>query len=399
MDEIGPTFNGMRCAAAFVQAGCSSSLPALIVDVAGEDRQHADAMISRLAGAGLARVRGASEMPAWAAGWMVLARPGLNRVDVLRRGLTRLEAFVAGDVVLPGDWLESVARTGSCVLFAGSIGLTGSPDAAADPEVISRMVDAAGAVDLLAAGLIPVYLPGYDGGNKAKAWPGTVIYRQGPGGGARPLGLSLTLDMRAELGAAADLVRFEASGMGPEWVRQRLAVRFLLNDQMIPPSIVDHIAEDITSTGPAGWARRSARAAKSGLATSWLLAGSVMAFTLRRPLPHWHVLGIHVLDTSQYGAGPEVTIDPHAGELLAVGESDEIHVWLGMPRPFVLAGSKNDVVVYRGDYRVGVLRDVDDAYRAVLLEPRHAHTTLLTDAIRSRAADGSWQLRLRSPSV
>ena len=245
---------------------------------------------------------------------------------------------------------------------------------------------------------MPVYLPGYDCGQKAKAWPGTVRYRQGPDRAARPLGLSVTLDMRAELGPAADVVRAEASGMGLEWVRQRLAVELLLCDQVMPPTIIDRVAEDMISTGRAGWARRWGRAAKGGLATSWLLAGSIMAFALRRPLPHWHVLGIHVLKTSQGEAGLKVAVDPYAGELLSVGESDEIGVWLGPPGEPASAGRQDDIVVYRGDYRIGVARDVDGAYRAILLEPRHAHTILLTDATRSRAADGSWQLRLHSPS-
>lgn len=397
MGEIGSTFSGMRCTAVFIEAGRSSSLPALIVDVAAGDRQHADAMISRLVGAGLVRVTSASELPSHAAGWMVLARPGLDRVDVLIRAAGRLQVFVAGDCVLRDDWLESVAQTGYCVLFAGQISPGGIADAVPDPELATRTIGAAGAAGLLAGALIPVYLPGYGSDRKDKTWPGTVRYRQRPGESARPLGASITLDMRAELGAAADLVRAEASGMGPEWVRQRLAVEFMLREQMMPPTIVDRIAEDITSNGPAGRARSVVRASKTGLATIWLLGASTMAFALSRPLPHWHILGMHVIKTSQRGPGLEVTVDPSAGELLAVGESDDIDVWLGLSREFSSAGSEDDIVVYRGDYRLGVLKDIDGAYRAILMEPRHAHTILMTDATRSRTADGSWDLRLHSP--
>jgi hypothetical protein len=398
MGEIGSTFGGMRCMAVFVEAGCSSSLPALIVDVAAGDRQHADAMISRLVGAGLARVTSASELQAHAAGWMVLSRRGVDRVDVLMRASGRLRVFVAGDCVLRDDWLESVARTGYCLLLAGQISPSGIPDAVPDPELATRMIGAAGAAGLLAGALVPVYLPGYDSDRKDKTWPGTVRYRRRPGESARPLGASITLDMRAELGAAADLVRAEANGMGPAWVRQRLAVEFMLSEQIMPPTIVDRIAEDITSDGPVGRARNVLRAFKTGLATIWLLGATIVAFALGRPLPHWHILGMHVINTSQHGPGLEVSVDPSAGELVAVGEPDDIDVWLGLSREFSSGDGEDDIVVYRGDYRLGVLKDIDGDYRAILTEPRHARTILMTDATRSRTADGSWDLRLHSPA-
>jgi hypothetical protein len=389
----------MRCTAALIPDGCSSPLPAIIVEVTADDLQHAEAMISRLTEAGLARVRGASEMSARAAGWMALARPGLDRVDVLMRASGRLRVFFAGECVLRDDWLESVARTGYCILLAGSTGLSSIPDGVPDTELVTRMVDAAATAGLVAGGLIPVYLPDWADGQKAKPWPGTVIYRlQGSRGAAPPLGLSITLDLTAELAEAADLVRAEANGMGYEWARQRLAVELLLRGQMMPPRIVDQIAEDITFAGPAGWAHRSARAAKTALATSWLFVRTVTAFASRRPLPHWHILGTHVVGTCERRARLEVTVDPYADELLAVGESGEIHVWLGIPRKFASTSSQDDIVVYRGDYRLGVLGDVDGTYRAILLERRHAHTILMTDATRSRTADGSWRLRVHSPN-
>lgn len=388
----------MRCAAVFIRTDGSSPLPTLIVDGQADNRQDADTVISRLVDAGLMRVSGASEIPARADGWMVLVRQGLDCVDVLMRALGRLRTFFTGDCVLREDWLESVGRIGYCLMFVGKIDMSGIAGSVADPEWAIRMIGAAAAAGPVAGGLVPAYRPGYDFDQKMRVWPGNAIYRQDSGRATQPLGLSITLDVRAQAGEAVDLVRATARGMSPKWVRQRLAIELLLRDQMMPPTIVDQIANEVASAGPAGWARSSVYAAKVGLATCWLLVGTIMAFTLRRPLPHWHIFGIHAVRTSQRGAGLEVTVDPHARELLAVGESDEFDVWLGIPREPSSVVGQRDIVVYRGDYRVGVLGDIEGIYRGILLEPRHAHTILMTDATRSRTADSSWQLHLRSPA-
>jgi hypothetical protein len=238
-----------------------------------------------------------------------------------------------------------------------------------------------------------VYLPGYESPREAKVWPGVVLYR-GARWGNRPLGLSVELKAAAELAEAADLVRAEARGMSYEWVRQRLALELLVRGEVMPPGIVDQAAEGITFTGPAGWARRAVRARRRSVATSWLAVRSIFAWALRRPLPHWHIFGFHAVAPSPWGTWLEVAVDPWAGELLAVGDSDKIAVWLGLSRETF---GPDSIVVYRGDYRLGVLTDGDGGYRAILAEPRHEHTNLVTDATRSRADDGSWRLRIGSP--
>jgi hypothetical protein len=397
MSEVGGTVRGYACTAAFIAPGSSPAFPAVIVEVAAGDLTDAHELISQLADAGLAGLASESDMQGRAVGWMILARRGLDRVDVLVRA-SDVRAFFGGTCVIRDDWLESVARTGHCILIAGSIGLNGVPDAAPDPELVTRMVDAARASGLVAGGLVPVYLPSYESRRNAKVWPGTVAYRrQGPGGAHRgPLGLSITLDETEEFAEVADPVRAEARGMSYEWVRQRLAVELLLRGHMMLPRIVDQVAEDITFTGPAARMRRAVHAGRAALATSWLAVRSIAAFALHRPLPHWHVLGTHVIGTCGWEAWLEVAIDPWADELLAVGEPDEIDVWLGMYGETAHTGGPDDIAVYRGDYRLGVLSDAG-VYSAILMEPRHADIYLLTDALRSRAADGSWRLRVRSP--
>ena len=396
MGKVVGAVRGYVCTAAFIAAGYS--LPAIIIEVEAGDLLEAHERISQLVDAGLAALVSVSDIPGRAAGWMVLARQGVDRVDVLMRA-PDLRVFFGGPCAMRDDWLESAARTGYCVLIAGSIGLNRVPDAASDPELVTQMVGAAGAAGLAAGGLVPVYLPGYESHRNTRVEPGTVAYgRQGSGGAARPpLGLSITLDETKEFAEAANLVRAEARGMSYGWVRQRLAVELLLREQTMPPRIVDQVAEDITLTGPAGWARRAGLRGRAALATSSLVVRSITAFALRRPLPHWHILGMHVVGTSVRGALLEVAVDPWAEELLAVGETDEIDVWLGIERTVVSTAGSDIIVVYRGDHRLGVLID-DGTYSAILMEPRHADTHVLTDAIRDRAADGSWRLRVRPPS-
>jgi hypothetical protein len=185
--------------------------------------------------------------------------------------------------------------------------------------------------------------------------------------------------------------------MSYEWVRQRLAVELLLRGHMPPPRITDRIAEDVTFTNPADRVRRAVNAVKAALATNWLAMRSIAALAFRQPLPHWHIFGIHTIDTGTLEELLEVAIDPGADELLAVGESDEISVWLSIPGETVPTADPQDIVVYRGDYRLGVIDGNGGAYRAILMEPRHADIHLLTDAVRSRADDGSRQLRIFSP--
>jgi hypothetical protein len=397
MGEVSSGIRRSACTATFIATGSSSALPAVIIEVAADGLPDAHEEISRLTEAGLVCMASASDALGHAPGWMVLAHRGLDRVDVLMRE-GNLQVFFGGACIMRDDWFESVERIGYCALLAGSIGLNGGPDASSDPELVTRMVEAAAAAGLMAGAMVPVYLPGYEPPRNAPVWPGTVTYQPRRSGGAarRPLGLSLVLAAEDEFGEVAGIVRAEARGMSYEWVRHRLAVELLLRGQLMPPRIVDQVAEGIMFKGHGPRARHAGRAS---LATSWLTVRSLAAFILRRPLPHWHILGMHIIETSRWGPCLDVAVDPWVGDLLAMGESDEITVWLGMPGKDARTTDPDDIEVYRGDYRLGVLSDKAGIYRMILMEPRHADTHVLTDAIRSREVDGSWRLCIRPPEA
>lgn len=399
MVEVGSGVRRSACTA-IIATGPSSALPAVIIEVAPGGPSDAHEEISRLTQAGLVHIASASDTPGRAPGWMVLARRGLDRIDVLMRD-GDLRVFFGGTCVVGDDWVESIERTGYCVLLAGSIGLNDGPDRSLDSERVTQMVEAAAAAGLVAGAMVPVYLPGYEPSRNAPVWPGIVTYQPQRSGGAsrRPLGLSLVLAAEDEFGEAAGIVRAEARGMSYEWVRHRLAVELLLRGQLMPPRIVDQVAEGIMSKGLGDRVRHAVRAVRASLVTSWLAVRSVAAFTLRRPLPHWHILGMHIIETSRWGLCLDVAVDPWAEDLLAAGESDEIVAWLGMPVKNAGTRGPDDIEVYRGDFRVGVLADKAGIYRMILLEPRHVDAHVLTDAIRSRAADGSWRLCIRPPEA
>jgi hypothetical protein len=89
--------------------------------------------------------------------------------------------------------------------------------------------------------------------------------------------------------------------MSREWVRQRLAVELLQRGQLPPPRIIDRIAEDIAYTNPADRVRRAVNTAQADFATNWLVMCSIAAFAFRRPIPHWHIFGIHTISTDTLG--------------------------------------------------------------------------------------------------
>jgi hypothetical protein len=184
--------------------------------------------------------------------------------------------------------------------------------------------------------------------------------------------------------------------MSYEFVRQRLAVELLKRGHFLPPRIVDQVAVDVTFSSPNVRLFRSVRAFNVGIITTWLVVRSMAAFFMRRPIPHWHIFGMHVMQTSASGAMLEVDVDSRVYELLAVGEDKELDVWLGLARETETMPSGNSIIVYRGDYRLGTLGG-SSAYYEILMEPRHANIQILTDAIKHRAADGSWKLSILAP--
>jgi hypothetical protein len=109
-------------------------------------------------------------------------------------------------------------------------------------------------------------------------------------------------------------------------------------------------------------------------------------------------MGMHMVMTDDWGEPGEVALDPWADELVAIGEPDEFDVWLGIAGEDAHPGGRGAVVVYRGDYRLGVFRN-DAFYRKILTEPCHSNTILMTVAVRSRAPSGGWRLGVRLPLV
>jgi hypothetical protein len=203
--------------------------------------------------------------------------------------------------------------------------------------------------------------------------------------------------MTEEISEAASLVRAEARGMSYEWVRQRLAVELLRRGHLLLPRIVDQVAQDIALLSPAGRLLRSMRAFRIDLVTSWLAMRSILAFALRRPIPHWHLFGMHVMQTYAGGAALEVDLDTRVNELLEPGEEKELDVWLSAAKETETTSSEKRIIVYRGDYRLGTLGD-SEAYYEILMEPQHANIHIATDAIKYRADDGSWKLYILPPS-
>jgi hypothetical protein len=131
----------------------------------------------------------------------------------------------------------------------------------------------------------------------------------------------------------------------------------------------------------------------------WHALHSVGAMVGRRPLPHWHDMGIHRVTPSPGDQRFEIVLDPGAWKWLAVGDDDAIDVRLGTAGQRASdTGPDTPAVVHRGDERLGVLgADADAIYRPILAEARHEDVVVVTTAIRSRTADDAWRLRVGSP--
>jgi hypothetical protein len=328
---------------------------------------------------------------------MIMTRPGLAWVDVVNRWPVP-ETFSSGAYTVNDGWLDLVGRMGYCVLIIGAVGLAQDPEMANDQARVTEMVARAADVGLVTAALVPVYLPAKRPGEGVLVWPGRVEYRKPPPGRrvrAKPLGLSIGLDESDEVGEAAAVVRSMARGKSYEWVRQQLSVQLLLRGHLKPPVMTDQVAQGVARLGLPGAVHRAGQAARRSLITNSLAIRTVVAYALRRRIPHWHIYGTHVMRTWPEGPQLEVALDPWADELLAVGDGDEMEIMLGAPRDST--GEAGVTVAYRGDYRIGTLGDDLGAYGEILAEPRHENVWLVTDGVRSLAPDGSRRLRVLAP--
>ena len=392
---------GYSCCAAFIAVD-GATVPALIVEPARGDHDMT-APAPRMALEVLPSLTAVSGVRDRAPGWLVLTGRGSDRVDVLTRA-GEVRQVVGGTCVLADDWLDEVERTGCCALLVGTLGLCTAPGAAPQPEEVAHAVAEAAAAGCVSGGLVPVYLAVYQG--SGRAWPGVVHRPQQEGWHRttgplqRPSGVSFGFHATEDLVALVARVQAEARGKSYAWTRQRLLVDLLPYELNLMPGVLDYLAEDIASRtrGLPGALRRWARARRRSMRTAGLLLRAVVALIGRRPQPHWHLFGMHVVGTSGWGAPAEVALDPWADELVAMAGTDEIIVWLGLRHG---SGGPPErptrVVAYYGDYRLGVLTGDDGFYRAILEEPGHADVRVTTDAVRSHAADGSWRLHVRTP--
>jgi hypothetical protein len=384
---------GRRCTATLIATGGFSLLPAVVIDLAAE---AGTLEACAPAGLGLAPFGDSGELPGPAAGWAVFACPGPDRIDVLASAPART-LFFSGACGASAEWRRRSAELGYCLLIAGHAVLADDPARAPDPALVASHARAAGAGGRAVAGLVPVYWPLAETRGRAGSWPGTIRY------GARARlswGFSLSTDVPEDVRVVAASVRAGAPQAGPELVRQQLVTELLLAGRMLPRRIADQLVDDIVLARPGKWRDRTLRGQRVALLTSWLLMRTVAAFLLFRPKPHWHILGQHLVRA--FGWPPlDVAVDPWAGELLAVGEEDEFDVRLALagPDPGRPDSARPQVVVYRGDYRVGVLgAEAAARYRRVVAEHRQPGADVVTLAARSRSHDGSWRLQVSHPA-
>jgi hypothetical protein len=439
----------LRATVTLMATGFSAVVPVLAVEPVPEDEggpADTGPWVGGLAGAGLTRATEEGLLPR-PAGWAVMAVfLSLGRVHVVVRS-PGAETFFAGTCAAADGWLDLTAQTGNCLLLAGRPGLADVPRADLTPGRVAEMVSMAGAAGLLAGGLVPVSTPvagpGSGTGPRPRAlgagghrgFPGKLnVNREAyspdgdlldaiPGGPpplhasgvphfaaqGPPFGRPADDDARepdgwsAHLDEALTAVRAEALGMSREQVRQRLVAELLGRGEMPPSRAVDHYVDDIMRTvGASGTGSRGTSwhaaggAAKAGLR---VLRGAE-ALVSRRPAPHWHARGMHRVVPDWRAPRLEVIVDHDGAKWLAVGEEDVVEVWLGVTAgDTACPGTEDPLVVYRGDEPVGILgADADPVYRPIVLESRHADVVVTTAAIRSRAVDASWRLRVCSPA-
>jgi hypothetical protein len=77
---------------------------------------------------------------------------------------------------------------------------------------------------------------------------------------------------------------------------------------------------------------------------------------------------------------------------LDVGDADTLEVWFGVSTPSPDQATQ-PVIVFRGDYRVGVLdSEASAAWSALLHDSRGSGQTVVTFATRRLTDSGEWRL-------
>ena len=198
----------------------------------------------------------------------------------------------------------------------------------------------------------------------------------------RPLPPAVTL---RRIDAAIQAARAAARGE-----RRRADVRELLVAElgtrglMMSPPLVD-LMVDVVVAGPM---RRLAFQAKLGGFAVRFLSAAVRHQTL----PRWDARPTRLVYSGLPFRPVDVILDQGAGRHLDVGDADTFEIWFGLSS----AGpdqAPQPVIVFRGDYRVGVLdSEASTAWSALVHDGGGTGQTVLTFATRQRTGNGGWRL-------
>jgi hypothetical protein len=400
-------------AAAFVAGASAEGVPGLLVGLAGDDHDRLRQYVRELCAAGLSRPGSAREVPDVAPGWLVLACGALDQLSVLAHAPEPLLLF-SGSCAMSARWRTAAARAGHLLLFAGKLDLAGLT--AGQPGTVSEIITEGIGSGLVAAAKVPVFWSGYSHGRRRGSrdggrWPGGIRYE--PVSGQRrtrvPAGepgpsaaTSADNDINAAVAAAGQAVRAACQEVrAADWdsVRQRLAAELVMRGAFLPANAVSSIARDVAYRGSVGGSALLAlRSAERGIFTAGLLAWTIMARLLGRSLPHWHILGLHLLRPGPWPLEVEVTLDDGAAEIMSIGGEDDIAVCVGIATEYIPESAGSVPVVYRGEYKIGTLDGpVSGEYRKIVMDPRHIGIDIVTAAQRSYTPDGQWKLRIRTP--
>lgn len=202
---------------------------------------------------------------------------------------------------------------------------------------------------------------------------------------------------------AVDAARAGARTRNREQVRELLVAELRTRGLMLPPASADSLVDHIV----AGFAQRQGgRLAELGKLAS-VAFRSLTAAIQHQPLPSWNGSAVLLVNSTLPFQPIEVILDRDADEHLAVGDADTIDVWLGLGGPGspgeqstseAIGAADQQVVLFRGDYRVGVLDpDASAAWLPLVRQGRDESRTIATWATRQQARNGEWRLLVGTP--
>jgi hypothetical protein len=167
-------------------------------------------------------------------------------------------------------------------------------------------------------------------------------------------------------------------------VRELLVAELGTRGLMMPPPMVDLMVDDVT----AGPLQRLAFQAKMGVFAVRFLSAAARHQTL----PRWDDTPMRFVYSSLPIRSVDVILDEVAAQHLDFGDADTFEIWFGLSTAGPDQASQ-PVIVFRGDYRVGVLdSEASTSWSALLHDSRDMGQTVVTFATRQRAGNGEWRL-------